>query len=521
MTTMPTHASVYPALCSNEQTRALEQNLAASLPPYTLMQRAGTASARLALALAPHARHIWIACGPGNNGGDGLEAAIHLAAAGKQVHISLLPADRNGTPADASQALRRAQAAGLHIHKQAPEHFDLAIDALWGIGLRADLDLPAGSAAADWVQHLLHTEKPVLCIDTPSGLLADTGALAPAAAALAPPAPCGPRFTLSMLCLHPGLFTHQGSDWAGQVWLAPLAHGSDAQAVNQHLATTLGDSMASGQLVTHCPAQNQAQNSHKGQFGDVGVVGGAAGMEGAAILAATAALHSGAGRVMLNLLDSAERPAALAPDIMQRPLSAMAGLRGALVAGCGGGNSIAAVPPLLLAHAGPLVLDADALNALAQDEALCNSLRARSAKAATVLTPHPLELARLLNHSTAQIQADRIGAAKQAAEQWQCIVVLKGSGSIIAAPDGRYAINHSGNARLSIGGTGDVLAGCIGAQLAPLPANADWQPAWQATLNAVWLHGRVADLWHRFRPDQPTLTASALAETLPRQPWTI
>lgn len=513
------HTSHYPALYSNEQTRALEHALAASLPPHTLMQRAGSATARMALAFAPHARHIWIACGPGNNGGDGLEAALHLAAAGKQVHISLLPAGRSGAPADASQALQRAQAAGLAIHTQAPEHYDLAIDALWGIGLRADLDLPAGSAAGDWLQRLLQTEKPVLCIDTPSGLLADTGALAPAAAALAPPAPRGPRCTLSMLCLHPGLFTHQGSDWAGQVWLAPLTQDSSVQAVNPHLASVRHNPGASGELVTHCPAQPQAQNAHKGQFGDVGMVGGAAGMEGAAMLAASAALHSGAGRVMLHLLDSTERPAALAPDIMQRPLIAMESLRGALVAGCGGGNAIAAVLPRLLQHPGPLVLDADALNGLAHDESLRHSLRARSALAATVLTPHPLELARLLGSSTAQVQTDRIGAARQAAAQWQCLVVLKGSGSIIAAPDGRYAINHSGNARLSIGGTGDVLAGCLGAQLAPLPANADWQAAWQPTLNAVWLHGRVADLWPRLRPDQPALTASALAQTLPRQPW--
>ena len=222
---------------------------------------------------------------------------------------------------------------------------------------------------------------------------------------------------------------------------------------------------------------------------------------------------------MLHLLGSnpaSPRPAGIAADIMLRSLEATRALRGSLVCGCGGGSLVAGVLPQVLQHAGSLVLDADALNAMATQPALQQALLRRAAQASstgpTVLTPHPLELARLLGSRTEQVQRDRIGAARQAAQQWQCLVVLKGSGSVIAAPDGRYAINHSGNARLSIGGTGDVLAGCIGAHLAALPPGSSWAQAWQPLLNAVWLHGHAADTW----PPARMLTASRLARSLQR-----
>ena len=517
----------YAALLSTQQIRTREHALASQLPRYTLMARAGEATARLALALAPHARQIWIACGAGNNGGDGLEAAIHLRAAGKAVHLSLATgAGRTGpadaAPADAAQALQRAQAAGLVCSNAPPADFDLAIDALWGIGLRADTTSPPQGPGPSWLQQLLHTERDVLCIDTPSGLSADTGAWADWLADAVPQAPRGRRFTLSMLGLKPGLFTLQGRDWAGEVWLAPLdAHNPIWRC---HQSPPLRDSaaQAAGQLVSHARALPLAHNSHKGQFGDVGVLGGQTwgaqghGMEGAAILAASAALHAGAGRVMLHLLGSSTqsvRPAGIAADIMLRSLPGLQALRGSLVCGCGGGSLVAAALPQALAHPGSLVLDADALNAIASSAALQEALVQRATQAGpTVLTPHPLELARLLATDTATLQRDRIGAAQQAAQQWQCLVVLKGSGTVMAAPDGRYAINHSGNARLSIGGTGDVLAGCIGAHLAALPPGAAWADAWQPLLNAVWLHGHAADTW----PPQRMLTASRLARSLQR-----
>ena len=523
-------AASYPLLLNAEQTRIAERALAAHLAPYTLMHRAGEATARLALALAPHARTIWLACGPGNNGGDGLEAAVHLAAAGKNVYITLLQVKGKALPEDAAHALQRANAAGLAISSEPPPRYDLAIDALWGIGLRSDMALPPDSAAARCVHALLNTDSDVLSVDTPSGLLCNTGALAPAFAALAPPAPQGRRFTLSMIGLKPGLFTHQGRDWAGEVWLAPLRNDSNAIKIDDpaldrcSAEADLACSAAPIHLVTRPQRRLQSQNTHKGEFGDVGVLGGAPGMEGAAMLASSAALHSGAGRVMLHLIGSTgARPSPLAPDIMVRGLSDLLAQRGALVCGCGGGTAIAAVLLQVLARSGPLVLDADALNAIAAAPALKQALAERATHGATVLTPHPLELARLLACTTAAIQADRISAARQAAQQLQCIVALKGSGTVIAAPDGSCAINHSGNARLSIGGTGDVLAGCIAAHLASLPSEAQaahpplWTQTWQRVLNAVWLHGHVADTWDLQHRAQPTLTASRLAEALPRQ----
>jgi hydroxyethylthiazole kinase-like uncharacterized protein yjeF len=523
---MPASATLpYPALLSSDQVRAREQSLAATLPHYRLMAHAGEATARLALAIAPHARHIWVACGAGNNGGDGLEAAIHLRAAGKTVHISLQPSAGKALPADAAHALQRAQAAGLAISAQPPAHFDLAIDAVWGIGLSAGRSAPTEGPALAWLQQLLETDRDVLCIDTPSGLLADTGAWLPWLEPLVPQAPRGRRFTLSMLALKPGLFTLQGRDWAGEVWLAPLSAHNPVWRCDRIPAADMDTSSGTGQLVIRAHNPLPTHNSHKGLFGDVGVIGGQSashdgqGMEGAAMLAASAALHAGAGRVMLHLLDSSctsPRPGGIAADIMLRSLEAMRALRGSLVCGCGGGSLVSDVIPQALPHAGSLVLDADALNAIAAQAAVQTALLQRAAQASatgpTVLTPHPLELARLLGSSTAQIQRDRIGAARQAAQQWQCLVVLKGSGSVIAAPDGRYAINHSGNARLSIGGTGDVLAGCIGAHLAALPPGSSWAKAWQPLLDAVWLHGHAADIW----PPARMLTASRLARSLQR-----
>jgi hydroxyethylthiazole kinase-like uncharacterized protein yjeF len=174
-----------------------------------------------------------------------------------------------------------------------------------------------------------------------------------------------------------------------------------------------------------------------------------------------------------------------------------------VVCGCGGGDAVAAVLPRILSRAPALVLDADGLNAVAGDTSLQTLLRARAARGwRTVLSPHPLEAARLLGSSTAAVQADRLDAASRLAAQFQCVVVLKGSGTVTAAPDAIPVINPSGNARLATAGTGDVLAGMLGAALAA------GLPAFDAACKAVFRHGRLADDW----PAGQTLTASRLAE---------
>jgi hydroxyethylthiazole kinase-like uncharacterized protein yjeF len=454
--------------------RAIEQRTAATLPPHALMRRAGLAIARLALACAPRAQCVWVACGPGNNGGDGLEAATHLHGLGRQVCITL-SGDAARLPDDARDALSRAQVAGVPIqdHLALPFAPDLAIDALLGLG--ASRAPSAGIAQA--IARLNEGGAMRLAIDLPSGLHADSGRLLGDAAVHA-------QHTLSLLTLKAGLFTAQGRDHAGQVWYATL--GADASG--EPALATLIDAPRVAALRRHA--------QHKGSFGDVAVIGGAPGMVGAAWLAARAAHAAGAGRVYVSLLVAqaatldAQRPELMCraqwwtspPQVLQSST---------VVCGCGGGAAVREVLPVLLSRAGRLVLDADALNAIADDAALMPLLRARAQRAAaTVLTPHPLEAARLLATSSAEVQSDRLAAARELAARCDCVVLLKGSGSVVAAPQRAPAINASGNALLATAGTGDVLAGWIAGVWAQ---SANAESALQAVLGSVHLHGLAAD----------------------------
>ncbi|MBX3635062.1 MAG: NAD(P)H-hydrate dehydratase [Rubrivivax sp.] len=472
--------------------RAAERALLRASAPHALMERAGLAVARLALALAPHARRIVVWAGPGNNGGDGLVAARHLHAAGQRVEVMLVgEADRR--PADAANALAQARAAGVRLHEGPPDvamQADLVIDALLGLGVTR---APQG-AIADAIDRIGAQAAPVLAVDLPSGLHADTGSVLGSRAVRA-------SATLSLLTLKPGLFTAEGRDHAGAVWL-------DALGVAAGGATALLSGPPSP------PARPHA--SHKGRFGDLFVVGGAPGMAGAAWLAARAALAAGAGRVYASLLDPAAPFDFGRPELMMRPAlwqAAPATLAGAtVVCGCGGGDAVRETLPPLLAHAGRLVLDADALNAIAADAALLPLLRARAARGRpTLLTPHPLEAARLLGCSAAEVQRDRPASARQLAADTRCAVLLKGSGSVIAAADGRWWINPTGNAALASPGSGDVLAGWAGGLWAQQPASA---PEDIATA-AAWVHGAAADDWAAAHPVQ----AMPAAELIGAMRW--
>jgi hydroxyethylthiazole kinase-like uncharacterized protein yjeF len=455
--------------------RRIEAAAAAALPPHSLMQRAGLAVARLALAIAPHARTVWIACGPGNNGGDGFEAAVLLRRWGKDPVVTWT-GDEARMPEDARASLQRARAGGVTFTDAVPADADLCVDALLGIG---STRAPEGRLLQH-VQHLNALAAPVLAVDLPSGLDADTGRAQAHVRA---------THTLGLLALKPGLFTGHGRDAAGTVWFDDLQVDAGAEAPRAWLA---GPPAASPRL----------HASHKGSYGDVAVVGGAAGMAGAALLAARAALHHGAGRVFVGFLDpSAPGLDPLQPDLMVRPVTSLDLGAMTVACGCGGGDAVAAVLPRALA-ARALVLDADALNAIAADPQLQAQLAARGRRAApTVLTPHPLEAARLLGTDTRAVQADRLAAARELAVRYGSVVVLKGSGTVVAAPDGRCWINPTGNARLAIAGTGDVLAGMVAARLA------SGEDAVAAATAAVYLHGLAADAWPAERP----LTASALA----------
>ncbi len=504
------------ALYGSDSTREIEHVAAAALPAHTLMQRAGLSVARLASALQPHASVIWIACGPGNNGGDGLVAASHLqrwtqARGGSpKIVVTHAAPDPTRLPPDARQALQAARETGVVFSDTPPTHFDLAIDALLGIGhLR-----PLEGELARWLGVLRRSAAPVLNIDLPTGLHADTGVLTAIDAEDGPASGAGPRHTLSLLTLKPGLFTGAGRDAAGELWFDDLGVTPSASVP---VAAWLEDH---GRYTT---SNTRPHASHKGSFGDVLVIGGqgitlhGAGMTGAAVLAARAALHAGAGRVFVGLLEDASAPQThwdpACPELMFRRVDLLlepTQLRaGAVVCGCGGGASVAALLPRVLSDAARLVLDADALNATAADPALQTLLGHRQGRGwITVLTPHPLEAARLLGTDTATVMGDRLRAAKALSERFGVLCVLKGSGSVVAAPGEVPRINPSGNAALATAGTGDVLAGMIGSALArPIDAG---DSALARVCQAVFQHGALADRWDG-EDNRAGLSASRLA----------
>jgi hydroxyethylthiazole kinase-like uncharacterized protein yjeF len=471
-------------LYSVEQLRRHEAQAAASLPPRTLMQRAGRAAANFIAQRYPQAQRVLILCGPGNNGGDGYELALQLQQAGREVRcVAVAPPGA----ADARSARAAWDSAGTTLHDLPNDgDCDLAVDALFGIGLTRPL---AGRflAATEWLQRQV-----VLALDVPSGLDADTGAWVGRVAGAAADA------TLTFLGAKPGLFTLAGCDAAGAVVVADLevALGAPAGWLNgpeQFAAVTAA----------------RRRDSHKGSYGNVAVVGGGTGMIGAALLAARAALRLGAGRVYVDCIGAPDLQLdPLQPELMFRPQRAMPEAD-AWVIGCGLGRDDAARAALrsALQQRGALVIDADALNLLAQDRALQDGLAATTGP--KVLTPHPREAARLLGCDIGTVQADRVAAARRLAQRFDALTLLKGAGSVIALPEGAYWINPTGGPALATAGTGDVLAGMIGALLAQ-----HYAPL-QAVLAAVWLHGASAT---RFgadvglsASDVPALAAAALS----------
>ena len=416
----------------------------------------------------------------------------------------------------------------------------LIIDGLFGIGLAR----PLAGRVAELVRLVNRARVPVLAIDVPSGLDADRGA--PVGDAEAPVMQA--RQTVTMIADKPGLHTGAGLRHAGRVWVAPLsdlpleaelgaleavdgpADAGEWRDVPTEAETDPDDGhnfddsgMDDADADAPCPANGdslphdlpgvlltaplaaallpaRARDAHKGNGGDVLVVGGRLGMAGAARLAAQGAAGAGAGRVWIAVEEEdcpqdapgkARQPVdPLHPEIMRFVWENHAALPGAapvLVVGCGLGQDETAQQWLdhALSSQAPLVIDADALGLLTEaPEAPCS-----------ILTPHPLEAARLLGVSVADVQADRPACARALAARFEAVAVLKGAGTVVAAPDGRLAINTSGHPVLATAGTGDVLAGTIAALLAGL-LRAGCPPdeaAWQAACAGVWLHGRAGE----------------------------
>ncbi|MBN2691292.1 MAG: NAD(P)H-hydrate dehydratase [Burkholderiaceae bacterium] len=490
---------------STQSLREQEAAAARTLPPHTLMQSAGRAVARLVQARFPHARRIVVLAGAGNNGGDGLVAATHLHALGRDVQILACGAATLGDwaarlPPDAAWAWNAAQAAAVQSAAPTPPHAlpeaDLYLDALLGIGLTG----PVRGPTAAVIEALnAQTRAPVLSVDLPSGLDADRGGYSNVCVRA--------TVTLSLLGLKPGLCTGPGAPLCGELWGDDLDLPDTLQA-----ATPAPTAIRIGADSVRPLLPNLPHAAHKGQRGDVQVIGGAAGMTGAALLAARAAARLGAGRVFVGLLDAhAPTVDLVAPELMLRtPAELLRSARktGCVVFGPGEGIDPSARTALELAliQSAPLVLDADALNLLAQDADLRTALRQRTTL--TVLTPHPLEAARLLGIPVEQVQADRLQAARDLARRHGAWVVLKGAGSVIASPQSALWINSTGNGLLATAGSGDVLAGTIAALLSATNRA-------QSLLAAVWLHGGAADRYAALRGDAG-LSAAQLPQWIAR-----
>ena len=477
---------------TNEEHRAVEERARGWTP--SLMERAGRATALTAQRLATdNGGPIVVVAGPGNNGGDAWVAAAHLRESFHRVVVFDVSGAIPKAP-EARAAKQEFASRGGEIVRAWPASIEpaLIVDGLLGIGLTREVESPL----REIISAMNHGAAPILAIDVPSGLDAHTGTVRGTAVKA--------TRTLTFIAHKLGLHTGDGLDHCGIVELDDLGAGDLALVESRGgLLTTAG---------VRAWIRPRRRNAHKGDFGTVAIIGGNRGMVGAAILAGRAALHLGAGKVIVGLL----APDALAldplhPELMLRPLDdAMSA--DALVVGPGAGRSPSATSasmferttlPAALALAKPLVLDADALNAIAVNESLQKSLASR--RAVTVLTPHPAEAGRLLGKTTADVQADRHAAAIAIASRYRSHVVLKGAGSVCAFPDGRWSVNATGNPGLASGGTGDVLAGMIGALLG------QGYDAEHALQIAVCLHGAAADALAGAGQGPIGLTASEVA----------
>lgn len=447
---MPTLPHVYLAA----QVRDIDRRAIAARggDGFGLMSAAAMAAYRRLRANWPEARRVLVCVGPGNNGGDGLVLAALAKADGREVLLASLPEAREPSGL-AREARAMAEGAGIaecdvFASGQLPE-VDLVVDALYGIGLKR---APEGHAAA-LIEAVNRSGLPVLALDLPSGLDADTGcARGPAIRATA---------TVCFIAWKRGLFTGDGVDLAGARWLETL----DVDDADIAAAGPAGTLLLPSQLAASLP--RRMPSAHKGHYGHVLVIGGDEGYAGAVRLTAEAAARCGAG-----LVSVATRAAHVAAIVGARPELMVRGVEGAgqidplldratviaLGPGLGQSSWSAALWTRVLASDRPRVIDADALNLLARAP--------RRLDGVAILTPHPGEAARLLGCDTTAIAADRFGAATALAQRYGAIVVLKGAGTVIADGAGRYAVCAAGNPGMAGGGSGDVLTGVIAALLA-------------------------------------------------------
>jgi hydroxyethylthiazole kinase-like uncharacterized protein yjeF len=428
--------------------RRIETRAFAGNPPVPLMARAGLAAAELARSIAgDNGKPILVIAGPGNNGGDAFVLARHLKQWWFNVTV-VFAGNGSNLPADAADAFHAWRDTGGTMVDDIPlaQDWGLIVDGLFGIGLQRDIS----GAYAAWIAAINSIHAPVLAIDIPSGLDADTGRVLGCAVRA--------THTITFIGLKAGLLTLDGPDYCGDV------HADDLD-----LDTAGAPGAVLGSDVLNGILPPRARNTHKGSFGSTGIIGGASGMVGAVLLAGRAAYRLGAGRVYLGFIDDGAPSVDMQqPELMLRHADEVLKLDHltCLAMGPGLGQSPDAAHYLrrALEIPLPLVLDADALNLIAAIPALAQRMAARSSP--TLLTPHPAEAARLLAVSTADVQRDRIAAARLLVQKFNALVVLKGAGSVCASPEAPWRINTSGNPGMASAGMGDVLTGLIAALLA-------------------------------------------------------
>jgi hydroxyethylthiazole kinase-like uncharacterized protein yjeF len=427
-----------------EDIRRIEQAAGDAAPP--LMERAGAAAAALAARLATECgKDVLILAGPGNNGGDARVVAQRLQEQFFRVAIATRP-----------QELEQ-------------KSWGLVVDGLFGIGLARDIE----GEYAELVQYANRQSCPVLALDIPSGIHSDSGRVLGCAVRAS--------HTISFIAFKPGLLTLDGPDHCGAIEVADL--GLEVAKLLAPSAWVAHPGLFRNVLAA------RPRNFHKGMAGSLGIFGGAAGMAGAALLAGRAALKLGTGRAYVGLLD--EKSPSIDVNclelMLRHPDEALGEELDAMVVGpgLGRGERAETLVGAALASDIPCVLDADALNLLSENNDLRKACGRRSAE--TLLTPHPAEAARLLGSSTPAVQADRVKATRLLAEKFNAHVVLKGNGSIVAARDGHWFVNTSGNSGMAAAGMGDVLAGMLGALLAQRYTGE------AALVLGVHLHGAAAD----------------------------
>lgn len=483
-------------LVTAEQMRELDRRATAEfgVPSMVLMENAGLRAFDIAydMLVESGGSRVLVVCGKGNNGGDGFVVARHFHEVGADVRV-ILAGSSEDVKGDALINLEIARKSGIAITEISElddlpmklAHADLVVDALLGTGVKGDVT----GLAADVIDAINASEKPVIAIDLPSGLDADTGQIGGRCVI----ADVTVTFALPKI----GLATYPGLDYAGEVFVAEIGIPNKAfetAGINTH-------SVDSDDVLVRLP--ERAPDAHKGTFGHAAIIAGSVGLTGAAALSSMSAVRIGAGLVTLGIPESlndilevkvTEVMTQPLPDKHSRSFSIIAHDKAlelidkcsTLAIGPGIGRNLETVEfvrQLLPLVEKPMVIDADALYAISEDTSIFKEL-----KAPAVITPHPGEMSRLAGTPTADIQSNRLEFARTAAREYGVVVVLKGAATVIASPDGSAWVNTTGSPALASGGTGDVLTGSIAGLLAQGLSAVD------AAICGVYIHGLAGEM---------------------------